>query len=74
MVTIGNFELKDRFVLAPLAGITDGAFRRICFEMGAAMATSEMVSAKGLFYGDKKTGKLLFISDFPVLVYLEYAF
>ncbi len=59
MVTIGKFELKDRFVLAPLAGITDGAFRRICFQMGAAMACSEMVSAKGLFYGDKKTGKLL---------------
>ena len=59
MVTIGNLELKDRFVLAPLAGITDGAFRRICFQMGAAMACSEMVSAKGLFYGDKKTGKLL---------------
>ncbi|MBO5995218.1 MAG: tRNA dihydrouridine synthase DusB [Firmicutes bacterium] len=59
MVTIGNLTLKDRFVLAPLAGITDGAFRRICFEMGAAMACSEMVSAKGLFYGDKKTGKLL---------------
>ena len=59
MVTIGNFEIKDRFVLAPLAGITDGAFRRICFQMGAAMACSEMVSAKGLFYGDKKTGKLL---------------
>lgn len=59
MVTIGNIELKDRFVLAPLAGITDGAFRRICFGMGAAMACSEMVSAKGLFYGDKKTGKLL---------------
>ena len=59
MIKIGNLTLEDRFVLAPLAGITDGAFRRICFEMGAAMATSEMVSAKGLFYGDKKTGKLL---------------
>lgn len=59
MVTIGNFEIKDRFVLAPLAGITDGAFRRICFQMGAAMACSEMVSAKGLFYGDKKTSRLL---------------
>ena len=59
MVTIGKVELKDRFVLAPLAGITDGAFRRICFQMGAAMACSEMVSAKGLFYGDKKIGKLL---------------
>ena len=59
MVKIGNFTIKERFVLAPLAGITDGAFRRICFQMGAGMACSEMVSAKGLFYGDKKTGKLL---------------
>ena len=59
MVKIADLTIKDRFVLAPLAGITDGAFRRICFEMGAAMACSEMVSAKGLFYGDKKTGKLL---------------
>ena len=59
MVKIGNFTIEERFVLAPLAGITDGAFRRICFQMGAGMACSEMVSAKGLFYGDKKTGKLL---------------
>lgn len=47
------------FYLAPLAGITNGAFRRICFEMGAGTACSEMVSAKGLFYGDKNTSKLL---------------
>ncbi|MBR6472961.1 MAG: tRNA dihydrouridine synthase DusB [Firmicutes bacterium] len=59
MVKIGNFTIENDFVLAPLAGISDGAFRRICFEMGAGMACSEMVSAKGLFYGDKKTGKLL---------------
>ncbi len=47
------------YYLAPLAGITNGAFRRICFEMGAGTACSEMVSAKGLFYGDKSTAKLL---------------
>lgn len=47
------------YYLAPLAGITNGAFRRICFEMGAGTACSEMVSAKGLFYGDKNTSKLL---------------
>ncbi len=47
------------YYLAPLAGITNGAFRRICFEMGAGTACSEMVSAKGLFYGDKNTSNLL---------------
>ena len=45
-------------MLAPLAGISDAPFRRICFEMGAGYACSEMISAKGLFYGDKNTHKL----------------
>ncbi len=56
---IGSVQLESPFLLAPLAGITDGAFRKICREQGAAMTYSEMVSAKGLFYGDKNTGKLL---------------
>ena len=45
--------------LAPLAGITDKSFRRLCRECGAALAYTEMVSAKALFYGDKSTGALL---------------
>ena len=45
--------------LAPLAGITDKSFRRLCRENGAALVYTEMVSAKALFYGDKKTEKLL---------------
>lgn len=49
--------------MAPLAGITDAPFRRICREMGAAMVYSEMVSAKGLWYKDKNTDRLLEISD-----------
>lgn len=60
---IGKVELESPFLLAPLAGITDGPFRRICREMGAAMVYSEMVSAKGLWYKDKNTGRLLEILD-----------
>jgi tRNA-dihydrouridine synthase B len=56
---IGNITLASPFLLAPLAGITDSPFRRICKEQGAALVYSEMVSAKGLYYGDKNTGKLL---------------
>lgn len=60
---IANIELESPFLLAPLAGITDGPFRRICREMGAAMVYSEMVSAKGLWYKDKNTDRLLEILD-----------
>jgi len=56
---IGNVKLTSPFMLAPLAGITDGPFRRLCCEMGAGLVCSEMVSAKGLWYKDKNTGKLL---------------
>ena len=57
---IGNVQPENPFFLAPMAGITDAVFRRICTEMGAGMTYSEMVSAKGLYYGDKKTDELLF--------------
>ena len=56
---IGNVGLSSPFVLAPLAGITDGPFRRLCSEAGAGLVYSEMVSAKGLWYKDKNTGGLL---------------
>lgn len=55
--------MESPFLMAPLAGITDGPFRRICREMGAAMVYSEMVSAKGLWYKDKNTDRLLEILD-----------
>lgn len=60
---IGNIELESPFLLAPLAGITDAPFRRICKEMGAGLVYSEMVSAKGLWFKDKNTGRLLEILD-----------
>ena len=58
-LTINKLKLNSPFVLAPLAGITDGPFRRICFEMGASLAYSEMVSAKGLYYKSANTEELL---------------
>ncbi len=60
---IGNVILNNPFFLAPLAGITDSSFRRICKEQGAGLVYSEMVSGKGLYYKDKNTEKLLEILE-----------
>ena len=57
---IDNVEIKGRMTLAPMAGVTDFAFRSICTELGAALTTTEMVSAKALVYGDNKTKSLLY--------------
>ena len=62
-VSIGKLKLENPFVLAPLAGITDAPMRRICRQMGASLTYSEMVSAKGMYYGDRKTEKLLALYD-----------
>ena len=56
---IGNVELKNNIFLAPMAGITDMAFRSICKEFGAGLTYTEMISAKGIFYNDEKTYKLI---------------
>ena len=56
---IGTVEIPGSLVLAPMAGVTDLAFRQVCSEQGAALTVSEMVSAKALVYGDKKTKQLL---------------
>ena len=58
---IGSFETENNVFLAPMAGVTDIAFRCICRRYGAGMVYSEMVSAKGLHYKDKKTGDLMAI-------------
>ena len=52
---IGNITLKHGLMLAPLAGYTNAAFREICAEHGAEYTVSEMISAKAVCYGDKKT-------------------
>lgn len=56
---IGNLEFENPFILAPMAGITDSTFRRLCREMGCSLSFSEMVSAKALYYKDKNTERLL---------------
>lgn len=63
MVSIGNVGIKGRLCLAPMAGVSDFAFRTICTELGAAMTTTEMVSAKALVYKDEKTKGLLYNPD-----------
>ena len=62
-IKIGKVELKNPWLLAPLAGITDAVMRQLCEEQGAAMTYTEMVSAKGLYYGDRKTAILTHIPD-----------
>ncbi len=55
---IGNLILENNIFLAPMAGVTDKTFRIICREMGAGLVFSEMVSSKGLYYGDNNTDEL----------------
>ena len=57
--SIGNVKLKNNLFLAPMAGVTDKAFRKICAQMGAGLVYTEMVSAKGIVYNDKKTLDLI---------------
>ena len=59
MTDFCGFTPKNRFFLAPMAGITDAAFRTVCAEQGAAVTYTEMVSARALVYEDKKTASLL---------------
>ena len=56
---IGNVEITGKAALAPMAGVADRAFRKICMDHGAACVIGEMVSAKGLTYGDRKSAELL---------------
>ncbi len=56
---IGNIELENNVFLAPMAGVTDLAFRILCKEMGAGLVVSEMVSSKGMYFKDPGTKSLL---------------
>ncbi|MCI8628410.1 MAG: tRNA dihydrouridine synthase DusB [Firmicutes bacterium] len=60
---IGNVELKNNIFLAPMAGVTDLPFRILCKEMGCGMVYSEMVSAKGIWYNNENTKKLLTVEQ-----------
>ena len=67
---IGTVEIDSRLALAPMAGVTDAAFRQICSELGAGYTVTELISTKALCYHDKKTFSLLrqFPGEHPAAV------
>ncbi len=68
---IGNIEFKHGLFLAPLAGVSDRAFRQVCREYGAECTVSEMISAKGLHYNDTKTAELAAFSPDDVPFFIQ---
>ena len=68
---IGNVEIPNPFVLAPMAGVTDLAFRRLCKEQGAGLICMEMVSAKAISFHNKNTEALMEI-DPERFLYVVY--
>lgn len=63
MWKIGNVEIKNQIVLAPMAGISNSAFRRIAKEMGVGLVVAEMVSDKAIYFGSKKTIDMLYMKE-----------
>lgn len=62
-MNIGNIKIENPVVLAPMAGVTDCAFRQVCKEFGVGLLVSEMISAKGLYYNDRRTAELAFFEE-----------
>ncbi|MCD7893085.1 MAG: tRNA dihydrouridine synthase DusB [Erysipelotrichaceae bacterium] len=60
---IGQVELKNRIIMAPMAGVTNVAFRKMIKEFGASLVVSEMVSDKALYYGNQKTIDMLQVDE-----------
>ena len=60
---IGNVELDGKVILAPMAGVCNSAFRKICKEMGCSLVCAEMVSDKGMIYNSKKTEDMLYFEE-----------
>ena len=63
MWKIGNVVIDNQVVLAPMAGISNSAYRRICKEMGCGLIYAEMVSDKAISFGNKKTLDMLYMTD-----------
>ena len=63
MWKIGNVEIKNHIVLAPMAGISNSAFRRIAKEMGVGLVVAEMVSDKAIYFGSQKTIDMLYMKE-----------
>ncbi|AIQ10663.1 tRNA dihydrouridine synthase DusB [Paenibacillus durus] len=63
MLKIGNIEMKNQIVLAPMAGVCNPAFRLIAKEFGTGLVCAEMVSDKAIVHGNKRTREMLFVDD-----------
>ena len=63
MIRLVNVEIENPFLLAPLAGVTAAPMRSLCRARGAALGYTELVSCKGLYYGDNNTERLLMIRE-----------
>ena len=72
MFQIRDKKIESPIIVAPMAGITNDAFRQLCFEFGAGLVYTEMVSDKAIYYGNEKTMDMLKISkdDHPVSLQL----
>lgn len=68
---IGSIEIQGSAALAPMAGVTDAAFRRICEDIGAAYTVSEMISARAMEFNDRKTASLADLSHDEGPVFLQ---
>lgn len=68
---IGNITLEGRAILAPMAGVTDAAFRKLCRDFGAAYTVTEMISARAMEYNDKKTASIADLSQDNRPVFLQ---
>lgn len=71
MIKIGNVELPNRWILAPMAGVCDLPFRVLCHEMGAGMTCMEMISAKAIYYRNKNTEEMMEIDSSEGVVSLQ---
>lgn len=60
---IGNIDIENRIVMAPMAGITNVAFHKIIKKFGAGLVVSEIVSDKALYYGNRKTIEMLKVNE-----------
>lgn len=68
---IGSIEITGKAALAPMAGVTDTAYRQVCRDFGAAYTVTEMISARAIQYGDKKTGAIADMSGDRRPVFLQ---
>lgn len=71
MLRIGNVELPNRWILAPMAGVCDKPYRVLCHEAGAGMTCMEMISAKAIYYKNKNTEEMMDIDPSEGIVSLQ---